>query len=881
MNRCRLAVLMLLLPSTNTVLSFRPSLPRWTPSSSSRAGYHRISSRLSSTPFEADLYDSPSGEEQPSSLSVDPNTKLVIGLNKYSHDTSLCAANAQTGELLFAASKERLTRRKHDAGNVVLLVEACLDALNLDLDSIETVVANNHHHRIAPLEARPSHMEWEAGQRINGGMEDGYEDPENLVGKAKELSHHLAHAYSTACQAPFETGMCVVMDGMGETFRAMKNGLDDTNYISDLEFGLDTFECIPSDIGEQASKCHFDWREAESVYVFEKSETGIDIKPVFKRFTRENSPPVLYNHGFENMDSLGALYSRASSHIFGDWNACGKVMGLAPWANHSWDTNGTTVSPILLGDPIMEGTLYKEGEEGIQFNRSALEGQPFIARSDPDLYDEDGSKKKLYDFDDGDDENSEAQETVNNRLPVSVALEAIAVAHRIQIDLETVAMDFVGHFKESTGKNNLCLAGGVALNSVLNGRLARELGFEQTYVSPYPGDDGIAVGCCAFGLFGNKFLQSKGTVSFTETEQKMWKRPFSPYTGSDPSDADIKDAIKSAEPWLEVEEVQNEDERLMTMARLVEVGAVIAWYRGRSEMGPRALGHRSILADPRKKGLVRFINEHVKSRESFRPFAPSVLAEEAREWFDLGNGAESNVSPYMSMTAMVHEDKRPLIPAVTHVDGSSRLQTVSKEDEPLYHKFISNFFELTGIPMVLNTSFNTLPSEPIVESPHDALRTFLYSMGSIEVLVMGNYVIRRRKADLQKLLGEGDEDGIMKIEPVYIKRAGSVTFQSTFDLDSGVNEEEDMEPPVTRVRMPARPMHGNKNEWFELLDELEGEILSVCDGQVTLNDIMAEYSATDPSESALDKEKMDETQNLLQNIVMRIVRLYEHTFIRW
>lgn len=301
------------------------------------------------------------------------------------------------------------------------------------------------------------------------------------------------------------------------------------------------------------------------------------------------------------------------------------------------------------------------------------------------------------------------------------------------------------------------------------------------------------------------------------------------------------------------------------------------------------MGHRSILADPRKKGLVRFINEHVKSRESFRPFAPSVLAEEASKWFDLGRGdgkndastivADSNVSPYMSMTAMVHPEKRSQIPAVTHVDGSSRLQTVTKEAEPLYHKLIQKFFELTGVPLVLNTSFNTLPSEPIVETPRDAIRSFLYSMGSIEMLVLGDYVIQRKKPDFRRLLGEASKQGEFKVEPACPKRTGPTEFQSSFELDED-SVDADSVRTLTKVRMPDRPLHGHKNEWFELLDELDGELLSVCDGTVTLNEMLLQYTAVQGGQE-LGNDEMDSAQTLVQNIVGRLVRLFEHTLISW
>jgi hypothetical protein len=285
--------------------------------------------------------------------------------------------------------------------------------------------------------------------------------------------------------------------------------------------------------------------------------------------------------------------------------------------------------------------------------------------------------------------------------------------------------------------------------------------------------------------------------------------------------------------------------------------------------------------------LVRFINQHVKQRESFRPFAPSVLAENALDWFELGGQHEgdgnTNVSPYMSLTAMVRNEKRKKIPAVTHVDGSSRLQTVTSEAEPLYHKLITKFYQLTGVPMVLNTSFNTLPGEPIVESPKDAIRSFLCSMGSIEMLVMGDYVIKRKKANLKSLLGEIDRAGNELLrEPARPKRTGPCKFETTFEARE-LDMDADSIVTHTRVRMPQRPMHSDRTgEWFDLLDELEGELLSVADGSNTLNDVLAQYTAVKKGqESAISQNREEDTQSLVQNIIYRLVRLYESTLISW
>jgi predicted NodU family carbamoyl transferase len=329
------------------------------------------SARYSTTPFEADFYGDDDVVnpflEDVSPIAVPSDTKLVIGLNKYTHDTSLCAADARTGNVLFGLAKERLgERQKNRAGNVAILVEKCLECLDLDLDAVERVVVNNHHHRVLPLEEDLDHMRWESELNLNGGDESGYDEDENLLPNAQhsEVSHHLAHAYSTAAQAPFDSGLIVVMDGMGETYRTMIDGREDERYTSDFDLS-NSIQTMPSNMDVCAAKTRFDWREAESIYTFTKSTERIDIKPLFKRFQQERTPPTPFNHGFENMDSIGAVYSRASSHIFGDWNACGKVMGLAPWRVYSWE-NGD-LRPAQ-GEPHAQGVW----EEGFQIDRSLL-----------------------------------------------------------------------------------------------------------------------------------------------------------------------------------------------------------------------------------------------------------------------------------------------------------------------------------------------------------------------------------------------------------------------------------------------------------------------------------------------------------------------------
>lgn len=879
----------------------------------------------SNTPFEVDLYHDSSPSR--SALAVSPETRLVLGLNKYIHDTTICAADADTGKVLFGLSLERLTRIKHDAGNVASLVDECLDALELPLENIETIVMNNHHRRILPLEREHNettgewqcttrslrHLEWQAGllTGINNAEQDGINDPENLLCHCTdihELSHHLAHAFSTATQAPFDHGICVVMDGMGETYRTMRHAQEtnDPSYTSDFTLlERDGTECqlVPHDIAEQVKSTVFDWREAESVYRFRKSKHGIDIFPIFKRFVPDHSFPTLYNHGLEHMDSVGAVYSRASSHIFGDWNSCGNVMGMAPWVNHTWvdDESESAKHPRtapLHMTPILSGSVYNPFDP-LQINRTLLDGTPLFTLSDPDLSNDQKrmSSEMRYRFDDyhkGDipastefpDPEFSVMERCKEklRLPTSVALEAIGIASRVQTDLEKVTLDFVEHFRGQTKETNLCLAGDVALNSVLNSRLSRELAFERIFVSPYPGDEGVAVGCCAFGLYG-RVRSDRNMSPFCKRGPPVWQQPITPYLGPEHSEQDLNDAIETFQSWLEVDTIRNNEQRLDLIASTLQSGGIVAWYHSRSELGPRALGHRSILADPRRKGLARFINEDVKHRDVVSPLAHSVLADEVSNWFDLGDAAGSSTSPYMSFTAFAHEDQKTRIPAVVDIVGSSRFQTVHKDSEHLFYRLLSKFYELTGIPLILNTSFNTLPGEPIVESPLDAIRSFLYTKGAINVLVMGDYVIKRKTPSVRTLLGEVSLRDTSDIctESIRPKRTGHAQMESSFVLSDDtttIDAETDL-PVVTRVRMPDRPLHADgNNDWFELLDELEGEILSVCDGHNTVNDILAFYTELE-NDKTVEEGDVKSVSVLVQNIVYRLIRLYEETLIEW
>ena len=275
------------------------------------------------------------------------------------------------------------------------------------------------------------------------------------------------------------------------------------------------------------------------------------------------------------------------------------------------------------------------------------------------------------------------------------------------------------YLKIQTGSNNLCIAGGVGLNCVANGVLMKKDLFKNIFVQPAANDAGTALGA-AF-IIQNQIKDQPRSYVFN-----------SPYLGPEFSDLEIKQVLDNNE--LSYNQVNNVE---AVTAKLIADGNIIAWFQGAMEIGPRALGNRSILADPRKKDVVTLINNKVKHREAFRPFCPSVLKEKVSDLFDLDN-LHAPLS-YMLAAVNIKKGTENIIPAVTHIDGTSRIQAVCEKLNPRYHKLISEFNNLTGVPVLLNTSFNN--QEPIVCTPNDAIKTFQNTR--IDYLVMGSFIVKR------------------------------------------------------------------------------------------------------------------------------------------
>lgn len=300
------------------------------------------------------------------------------------------------------------------------------------------------------------------------------------------------------------------------------------------------------------------------------------------------------------------------------------------------------------------------------------------------------------------------------------------IAASIQKAAEEILVRQAQALHRKYGHENLCLAGGVALNSAANARIYLESGFSNIYIHPAAGDNGAALGAALWGYYN----VLGGTKRYHLT---------TPYLGQAYEDRDIADYLRSQN--CKFQELPDMNAVYQEIAARMDYGQVVGWMKGRFEWGPRALGARSILADPRAAYMKDLVNARIKFREPFRPFAPSVLAEYVDNYFDIPNSQFLDPLRFMLMVVPVRDEAKEIIPAVTHVDGTSRIQAVYQKESPYYYELLNTFFQRTGVPVLLNTSFN-LRGEPIVNTPGDALSTFMRS--DMDALIMGRMLVSRR-----------------------------------------------------------------------------------------------------------------------------------------
>ena len=421
---------------------------------------------------------------------------------------------------------------------------------------------------------------------------------------------------------------------------------------------------------------------------------------------RDRDLGILDEVGFPH--SLGLFYTAVTQylgfHKFGEeW----KMMGLAPYGKPLHvEKLRRLVRPTPGGGYALDASYFLHDSEGIDM--SWKEGSPYLGRVYSD---------KLVELL-GPARDPEDPDFFGRWADV---------ASSAQVVYEEIFFHVVNDLHARTRLPRLCLAGGCALNSVANGKIYERAPFKEVFVQPAAGDDGTAVGAAFF------------------VEHAVLRRPRGyvmehAYTGPAYDDRAVEAAIETARRtgWdgaVEVRRLEDQD-LFREVAAAVAAGKVVGWFQGGMEFGPRALGNRSIVADPRRADMKDILNTRIKHRETYRPFAPSVLEERAGEWFERGEP-----SPFMLMVYQVRPDRRARVPAVTHADGSGRLQTVSRRTNPRYHALIGEFERQTGVGLVLNTSFNE--HEPIVASPQDAIACYLKTR--MDVLALGNWVMTRSR----------------------------------------------------------------------------------------------------------------------------------------
>src|SRR5947199_558559 len=395
-------------------------------------------------------------------------------------------------------------------------------------------------------------------------------------------------------------------------------------------------------------------------------------------------------------DSIGILYSVVTLHLGFDFNADEyKIMGLAPYGDAERFRR------------FFEGAVELSPDGGIRIpllrmNRTHAERERYLA-----------TRAHLTEC----------------LLPPRDPEQDIAAAHRdvaatLQACLDRAMLHLCSHFAAATGQRRLALAGGVALNCTANGKLLCSGMFDEVYVQPAAGDDGSALGAALY----------RASLAGEVRNERM---PV-PFLGPGYAQRAIDIALRAYGDRIRVTRFATVAQARGGAARLIADGRVVAWYRGRMEFGPRALGHRSILADPGHPEMRDRINAMVKMREAFRPFAPAVSLEQVQDWFEVPRGLEL---PYMIMTADVRPQHRAALPAITHVNGSARVQTINKKDNPEFHTLVQAVGKVTGREMVLNTSFN-VKGQPIVNTPSEAIDTFLST--GIEFLFLQNRLVARK-----------------------------------------------------------------------------------------------------------------------------------------
>ncbi len=590
----------------------------------------------------------------------------ILGVSFFYHDSAV--ALLKDGDLIAAAEEERFSRKKHDSGFPKLAIEFCLRQAGITASDLDYIVF--------------------------------YEKP--LV-KFERILMTAMGAFPKSWQA------------FGE---AMVAWFDQKLWIKSL---------LAEQVGAPAEKILFTEHHlshaASALYCSPYEEAAILTVDGVGEWTTttmgrgqaswtdgsRNEITLLSEQRFPH--SIGLLYSAFTAFLGFQVNEGEyKVMGMAPYGQPRYMDKVYQVINLQADGSFwldMDYLSYHySSTQSYNGKFVKLFGEPRVPESD------------FFTADTHPDINPNDPLVKQNQYYADVAAS-------IQKVTEDTLIKMANHLHQQTGLKKLCMAGGVALNSVANGRLLRETPFEELYIQPAAGDSGGALGAALYAYH----ILLKQPRKFVMQDA---------YWGQGYTENEIKAFLDSRS--IAYEYVGDDSRLFEQLAAELQAGKVIGWFQGRFEWGPRALGNRSIMADPRRADMKGIVNEKIKFREPFRPFAPAVLEDRTAEFFDCANPDRHYPPRYMLMVFDVHPDKQTVIPATTHQGGTARIQTVRREWNPRYYDLIKAFGDKTGVPVLLNTSFN-LRGEPIVSSPANAYNTF--SKSGIDILVLDHFVIRK------------------------------------------------------------------------------------------------------------------------------------------
>ncbi len=590
----------------------------------------------------------------------------ILGISCYYHDAA--AALLEDGILIAAAEEERFTRKKHDSNFPHQAIEFCLAQAGIRREDLDYAVF--------------------------------YEKP--LLKFERILM----------------TGLATFPQGAGVFRESMLSWLNEklwikTQILDELRLPEQKLLFVEHHLSHAASAffCSpFD--EAAIVTVDGVGEwTTTAVGQGRANWGRPADGPneITLNSEIRFPHSLGLLYSAFTAFLGFEVNDGEyKVMGMAPFGEPKFADD---VSKLL---EVGAGGSFRLKMEYFDFHQSLSRtyNQKFL-----DLFGAERKHESEFFTPKTHPGRDTTKATENQRYA--------DIAASIQYAAEEVLLKIVRHAHQSTGLKKLCLAGGVALNSVANGRILAEGPFEDIFIQPAAGDSGGAIGAALY-VYHVLLGQPRKFVM----EHAYWGKGYS---------AEEVCAFLDRQS-VAYSRIEDEERLFSEVVDTLTQGRVVGWFQGRFEWGPRALGNRSILADPTRAEMKDIVNTKIKFREPFRPFAPVVLEEHSREYFKLDNPEKHYPARYMLLVADIPEDKQASIPAVTHVNGTGRLQTLRRETNPWYYRIIEKFGERTGVPVLLNTSFN-LRGEPIVNTPANAFNTF--SRSDIDMLVMEKFVIRK------------------------------------------------------------------------------------------------------------------------------------------